>query len=131
MSRDYHSDVLGSFCEKIAKKFGYENVLLHNGGTESTEATVKLVRRWGVEVKGINNSDVVVLFPNHAYWGGGLGGLSLWEGVTGYGPLEGLKLEQVKYNDVEALEQKFKENPNIAGYLVEPVQAHGGIIIPN
>lgn len=32
---------------------------------------------------------------------------------------------------LEALEEKFKSNPNIAAYMFEPVQGESGVIIPD
>ena len=36
----------------------------------------------------------------------------------------------VEYNNVEALEEKLKSNPNIVAYLTEAVQGERGVIIP-
>ncbi|MCJ7623874.1 MAG: aminotransferase class III-fold pyridoxal phosphate-dependent enzyme, partial [Anaerolineaceae bacterium] len=40
--------------------------------------------------------------------------------------------EHIPYNDIVALEAKFKEhNGNVAGVFLEPIQAEAGIIIPD
>lgn len=37
----------------------------------------------------------------------------------------------VPYNDIKALEEAFESNPNIAAYLMEPIQGYGGINVPS
>ena len=45
----------------------------------------------------------------------------------GFGPmLEGFL--RVPYNDINAAEQAFANNPNIVAILVEPVQGEGGVL---
>ena len=44
------------------------------------------------------------------------------ESYGGFGPyMPGF--ETIPYNDLEALEQKLEENPNIVAFMVEPIQA--------
>lgn len=48
---------------------------------------------------------------------------------SGFGPLApGFPL--VEYDDLDALEEKLKHNPNIVAYMTEPIQGEGGVIIP-
>ena len=35
------------------------------------------------------------------------------------------------FNDPDALEEAFKANPNIAGFMVEPIQGEAGVIVPD
>ena len=46
-----------------------------------------------------------------------------------FGPFN-LNFELVKYGDINALEAQFKSDPNIAAYMLEPIQGEAGIIIP-
>ena len=39
--------------------------------------------------------------------------------------------EMIKYNDIEALEKVLKKDKNIAGFLVEPIQGEGGVVVPD
>lgn len=39
--------------------------------------------------------------------------------------------EIVPYNDVSALEQKLRSNPNIVAFMLEPVQGEAGVIVPD
>ena len=42
-----------------------------------------------------------------------------------------MNFEIIPYNNIEILEEKFKNDKNIAGYMVEPIQGEGGVIIPD
>ena len=124
---------MGPFSQKVAEKFGYEKVIFHNGGTESVETAIKIARRWAVDVKGVPNDDVAMLYPLENYWGRSIAGAASTDEplrCDDFGPMKGFKFDLVEYNDIEALEKKFQENPNIAGYLIEAIQADAGIIIP-
>jgi len=37
----------------------------------------------------------------------------------------------VPYNDLAALEERFKANPNIAAFMVEPIQGEAGVVVPD
>lgn len=44
------------------------------------------------------------------------------ESYGGFGPyMPGF--DTIPYNDLEALQQKLEENPNIVAFMVEPIQA--------
>ena len=51
-SRAYHNDKMGEFCEKLAKTFRYDKVLLMNGGVESGENTQLKLPEVGIRKKG-------------------------------------------------------------------------------
>lgn len=42
-----------------------------------------------------------------------------------------MNFDLVKYNDLEALEEKFKSNPNYAAYMMEVIQGEAGIYVPD
>ncbi|CAM9765622.1 unnamed protein product, partial [Choristocarpus tenellus] len=52
-SRAFCSEALGEFSEYITDYFGYERVLPMNTGVEGGETAIKLARRWGYDVKGV------------------------------------------------------------------------------
>jgi ornithine--oxo-acid transaminase len=37
----------------------------------------------------------------------------------------------IQYNDADALEQALEANPNIAGFIVEPIQGEAGVMVPD
>jgi len=52
-SRAFFNDKLGAFQEKLTKLVGMDNMIPMNSGVEAGETGVKLARRWGYDVKGI------------------------------------------------------------------------------
>ena len=43
----------------------------------------------------------------------------------------GLNFDLIDYNDVNALEEKLKSEPNVAAFMVEPIQGERGVFIPH
>ena len=62
-SRAFHSNLLGDYEKYITNYFGYDKVLPMNTGVEAVETAIKLARRWGTQLKGIENakSKIIVL----------------------------------------------------------------------
>ena len=75
-SRAYHNNKMGDFCEKLAKTFRYDKVLLMNGGVESGEAAIKIARKWGYEKKGVPENEAQNVFFNNNFWGRSLAACS-------------------------------------------------------
>lgn len=48
----------------------------------------------------------------------------------GFGPFMP-NFSTVPYNDISALQQKFQADPNIAAFMVEPIQGEAGVIVPD
>ncbi len=53
VSRAFHSDRLGPFCEALAGLCGKDMVLPMNSGAEAVESGIKVARKWGTDVKGV------------------------------------------------------------------------------
>lgn len=49
---------IGEFEQHVCEMLGFDKAMIMNGGTESGETAVKLARRWGVKVKGIDSDKV-------------------------------------------------------------------------
>src|SRR5215216_3551905 len=60
-SRAFHSDALAEYSEYITKYFGYQKVLAMNSGVEAVETAIKLCRRWGYAVKGIDKEKAKII----------------------------------------------------------------------
>jgi ornithine--oxo-acid transaminase len=131
-SRAFHNDVLGQFEEYITKYFGYDRVLPMNTGVEGGETAVKLCRKWAYEVKGIEANKARIMFAEGNFWGRTLAAISTSTDPlsrNGFGPyMPGFDL--VPYNDTAALEQAFAD-PNVAGFMVEPIQGEAGVVVPD
>lgn len=132
-SRAFHSDRLGE-CEKfLCEYFGYDKVLMMNSGVEGGETALKLTRKWAYKVKGIPQGEAVTVYATGNFWGRTLAAISSStdpSSTEDYGPfLPGYAL--VPYNDLAALEDLFKSNPNVAGFMVEPIQGEAGVVVPH
>ena len=102
-------------------------------GVEAGDTALKISRRWGYRTKMIPSNEAVTIFARGNYWGRSLAALSASTDVNCYkdfGPYMPL-FENVPYNDLTALENKFKENPNICAFMMEPIQGEAGVNIPS
>ena len=131
-SRAFHNDQFGSYAQYITTLFGYDKVLPMNSGVEACETAVKLARKWAYEVKGVPPNSATVVFAKNNFWGRSLAAVSSStdaESYSNFGPfLPGFKI--VPFDDVIALESVFKEDPNIAAFMVEPIQGEAGVVVP-
>jgi ornithine--oxo-acid transaminase len=83
-----------------------------------------LARRWGYRVKGIPSNKANLLFPTGNFWGRTItasGACDDPSRYTDFGPFTA-GFELFEYNNVEALRTKLKNDPNICGVCIEPIQ---------
>ena len=128
----FYNNVLGNYEKFMTEFFGYDRVLPMNTGVEGGETAIKLCRKWAYKVKGIEENKAKILFAENNFWGRTLAAVSSStdpSAYSDYGPyLPGFEI--VKYNDLSALE-KALEDPNVAGFMVEPIQGEAGVVVPD
>jgi ornithine--oxo-acid transaminase len=131
-SRAFHNDVLGKYEKFLTELLGYDKLLPMNTGVEGGETAIKLARRWGYEVKGIEKNKAKVIFAEGNFWGRTLAAVSSSNdpsSYNGYGPyMPGFEL--IAYNDLAALENAISD-PNVAAFMVEPIQGEAGVVVPH
>ena len=131
-SRAFHNDTLGEYEKYITNYFGYDKVLPMNTGVEGGETANKLARKWGYIKKGIPNNKARIIFAKGNFWGRTLAAISSSDDPTsyeGFGPyMPGYDL--IPYDDLDSLENELKD-PNVAAFMVEPIQGEAGVIVPS
>lgn len=131
-SRAFHSDKLGVYEAYITRLFGYDKVLPMNTGVEAVETALKLARRWGYEVKGIPDGQAKIIVCAGNFHGRTSSVISFStdpSSFSGFGPyMPGFVI--IPYNDLTALSHALAD-PNVAGFLVEPIQGEAGVVVPD
>jgi len=131
-SRAFYNDQLGPYEEYITNYFGYDKVLPMNTGVEGGETAIKLCRRWGYTIKGIAENKAKIIFASGNFWGRTLGAISSSTDESSrkqFGPfMPGYVI--VPYNNLTELE-KALQDPEVAGFMVEPIQGEAGVVIPD
>lgn len=132
-SRAFYNSALGVYEKFVTEFFGYDKVLPMNTGVEAGETAVKLTRRWGYKVKGIADNQAKIVFVEGNFWGRTLAAISSStdpSSFAGFGPYMPGYIT-VPYNDLQALEAAFQADPNIAGFMFEPIQGEAGVVVPH
>lgn len=130
-SRAFYNNALGEWEEYMTKLFGYDKMLPMNSGAEADETALKLIRKWAYKVKGVPKTEAKIIVCNGNFHGRTITIISMSsdpDSYNDYGPYTPGFIN-IPYNDTKALE-KALEDPNVAGFLVEPIQAEAGVYVP-
>ena len=129
-SRAFQNDQFGPFCKEITEFCGQDMVLPMNTGAEAVETAIKTARKWGYEVKGVAADKAEIIVVEGNFHGRTVTIISFsrdQQFKDGFGPLTpGFKT--IPYGDADALRAAI--TPNTVGFLVEPIQGEGGIVVP-
>jgi ornithine--oxo-acid transaminase len=131
-SRAFFNAVLGEYEEYITKYFGYDKVLPMNSGAEGDETALKLCRKWAYLKKGISQDRAKIIVCEGNFHGRTITIVSMStdpDARKDYGPFTPGFIT-IPYNDIPALE-KALEDPDVAGFLVEPIQGEAGVFVPD
>jgi len=103
-----------------------------NSGAEADETALKLCRKWAYKVKGIAQDQAKIIVAEDNFHGRTISIISMSTDPDSYGDYGPFTPGFVKipYNNIEALENELKD-PNVAGFLVEPIQGEAGVFVPD
>jgi len=129
-SRAFRNDQLGLFYQELCALTRSHKVLPMNSGAEAVETAIKAVRKWGVVEKGVAEGKAEVIVCRNNFHGRTItivGFSTDGDSRKGFGPFTpGFKV--IPFGDARALEEAI--TPHTVGFLVEPIQGEGGVIIP-
>lgn len=131
-SRAFYNDALGPFEKYVTEYFGFDKVLPMNSGAEAVETAIKITRKWAYEKKGIPENQARIIVCENNFHGRTTTIVSFSNDPVAnnnFGPFTPGFI-RIPYDDVEALEAALKE-PNVAGFLVEPIQGEAGVYVPS
>lgn len=132
-SRAFYNDMLGKYEKFVCEFFGFDKVLPMNTGAEAVETALKICRKWAYEVKGIDENKAEIVVCENNFHGRTTTIISFSNDPlanTNFGPLTKGFLK-IEYDNLKALEEVLKNNPNVAGFLVEPIQGEAGVYVPS
>lgn len=129
-SRAFHNDQLGPFLQELTTLCRMEMALPMNTGAEAVETAIKACRKWGYQVKGIPEGKAEIIVCENNFHGRTttiVGFSSEHQYREGFGPFTP-GFVTVPYGDLGAFERAL--SPNTAGFLFEPIQGEGGVLVP-
>ena len=129
-SRAFHNDRMGPFLKRLCEATGFDRALPMNTGAEAVETAIKMVRKWGYKVKGVPDGRAEIIVCENNFHGRTttiVGFSTEAQYKDGFGPFTpGFTV--IPYGDADALEAAIGENT--VGFLVEPLQGEGGVVVP-
>ena len=131
-SRAFYNDSLGVFEKYATEFFGFDKVLPMNTGAEAVETAIKLTRKWGYQKKGIAENQAKIIVCDENFHGRTTTIVSFSsdpDAYAEYGPFTP-GFQRIPYNNIPALEEALAD-PNVAGFLVEPIQGEAGVMVPD
>jgi ornithine--oxo-acid transaminase len=130
VSRAFHSDRLGPFCEALAGLCGKDMVLPMNSGAEAVESGIKVARKWGHDVKRVSADKGNIVVAQNNFHGRTTTIISFSDDETarrGFGPYTP-GFRAVPFGDADAMAAAIDDDT--VAVLIEPIQGEAGIIVP-
>ena len=112
-------------AEQLTKLSGYEDytLFLCNSGAEANENAIKLA--------SFHTGKKKIIYFSGAFHGRTAAAVACTDNPKIVAPVNQSKnFVKLPFNDLEALENEFKTNSDIAGVIVEGIQGVGGVQIP-
>lgn len=132
-SRAFYNDKLGSYEKFLTDLFGYDKILPMNTGAEAVETAIKICRKWAYEKKGIPEKQASIIVCDGNFHGRTTTIISFSNDQNArdnFGPYTAGFIS-IAYDNLEALEAVLDKQPNIAGFLIEPIQGEAGVYVPS
>ena len=132
-SRAFHNDMLGKYEKFACEYFGFDKLLPMNTGAEAVETALKICRKWAYEIKGIENKEAEIIVCKNNFHGRTTTIISFSNDPVArkhFGPFTDGFIK-IDYDNLDELETALKNNPNVAGFLVEPIQGEAGVYVPS
>lgn len=129
-SRAFRNDQLPLFYKELSEMTGYGMSIPMNSGAEAVETALKLARKWGYVVKGIERHKAEIIVANGNFHGRTISIISFSSEPfykNDFGAFTPGFIN-VKYGDADAIEKAI--TPNTAAVMLEPIQGEGGVLIP-
>jgi ornithine--oxo-acid transaminase len=130
-SRAFYNDTLGVYEKYVTEYFGFDKVLPMNTGAEAVETAIKLCRKWAYEKKGIDEHKAQIIVCENNFHGRTTTIISFSndeDARKNFGPYTPGFIK-IPYDDIEALKAAL-EQPNVAGFMAEPIQGEAGVYKP-
>ena len=130
-SRAFYNDALGPYEEYMHQLFGFDKMLPMNTGAEAVETAIKICRKWAYEKNNIEENKAIIVVCDGNFHGRTTTIISFSsdpDSNKNFGPYAPGFIS-IPFNDLAALEQVLTL-PNIAGFLVEPIQGEAGVYTP-
>jgi ornithine--oxo-acid transaminase len=129
-SRAVHNDRLAPFLRKLCDACEMDMALPMNTGAEAVETAIKLARKWGYRRKGVARDRAQIIACRNNFHGRTttlVGFSSEPQYRDDFGPYgNGFRL--VDFGDAAQLRSAI--DADTVAFLVEPIQAEAGIVIP-
>ena len=112
-------------AEQLTKLSGYDdyNLFLCNSGAEANENAIKLA--------SFHTGKKKIIYFSGAFHGRTAAAVACTDNPRIVAPVnQSENFVKLPFNDLEALENEFKTNSDIAGVIVEGIQGVGGVQIP-
>ena len=132
-SRAFYNDMLGRYEKYASEYFHFDKLLPMNTGAEAVETALKICRKWAYEVKGIDENEAEIIVCENNFHGRTTTIISFSNDPVArknFGPYT-KGFIKIEYDNLEALEEALEKNPNVAGFLVEPIQGEAGVYVPS
>lgn len=132
-SRAFYNDMLGRYEKYATEYFKFDKMLPMNSGAEAVETALKLCRKWAYEVKGIDLNKAEIVVCKNNFHGRTTTIISFSNDPVArknFGPYTDGFIK-VEYDNLKELEEVLSSNPNVAGFMVEPIQGEAGVYVPS